>query len=100
MKIRISKRSFELLKLVKNEDLPGKEQPTLRSEVLKIINFLHDEGLDSARLQVKRDLKKVNQNHHDISMTVQYVNKYLELMLTVENVRLCNISENYLQHNK
>lgn len=49
--------------------------------MLKVIKFLHDKGLESARREVKRDLKKVNQNHHHISMTVQSVNTYLELML-------------------
>ncbi|KAL8149946.1 hypothetical protein AgCh_006815 [Apium graveolens] len=73
--------SFKLLKLGENDDLPGEEQETPRSDMLKVIKFLHDNGLDSARREVKRDFKKVNQNHRDISQTVQYVNKYLGLML-------------------
>ncbi|KAL1815914.1 hypothetical protein ACET3Z_018488 [Daucus carota] len=73
--------SFELLDLVRNEHLSVEEQPTLRPQVLNMIKFLHDKGLDSAKCEVKRDLEKLNQSHHESPTTVEYVKNYLELML-------------------
>ncbi|KAK1396098.1 hypothetical protein POM88_005961 [Heracleum sosnowskyi] len=77
-----------VLELVKSGGLHGEEKAVMESDMLEIIEFLHEMGANTIRMALEEELDIMNQEYDD----TEYTKKEKELLLRILDTENCQLT--------